>query len=386
MAMVSAVRQGSSLRAVARQFGANLSTVQLWVRRAAEERLDRVDWNDRPTGSRPSANRIGADVEDEVLNIRRELQKNSDLGEHGAEAIRRELVDRNAFRIPSVRTIGRILERRGMLDAKRRIRRPAPPPGWYLPDVARREAEIDAFDIVEDLCIQNGPRVDVLTGISLHGALPFAKPTEASVTTDVAIDGVLERWRQFGLPTYAQFDNDTRFQGAHQYPDVFGRVTRLCLSLDIIPVFTPPRETGFQASIENFNGRWQKKVWSRFHHDSVKALACHSDRFLVAFRRRYAQRIETSPIRRPFPATGVSSTPTLCGRLVYLRRTTDKGTVNFLGHEFHVDNLWVHRLVRCEVNLSAGHIRFFALRRREPTHQPLLSEISYKPISRESDV
>ena len=38
----------------------------------------------------------------------------------------------------------------------------------------------------------------------------------------------------------------------------------------------------------------------------------------------------------------------------------------------------VHRLVRAEVHLTANTIRFYALRRREPTDQPLLNEIPYE--------
>ena len=70
----------------------------------------------------------------------------------------------------------------------------------------------------------------------------------------------------------SQFDNDTRFQGPHQHRDVVSRVMRLCLSLGVTPVFAPVREHGFQNAIENLNGRWQAKVWSRFHHESLAAL------------------------------------------------------------------------------------------------------------------
>lgn len=38
---------------------------------------------------------------------------------------------------------------------------------------------------------------------------------------------------------------------------------------------------------------------------------------------------------------------------------------------------WPHRLVRAEVDLDAGVLRFFALRRRDPTHQPLLNEVPH---------
>ena len=45
--MVRAVRQGESLRTVARQFHVSLSTVHYWTERAEGKRLSRVDWQNR---------------------------------------------------------------------------------------------------------------------------------------------------------------------------------------------------------------------------------------------------------------------------------------------------------------------------------------------------
>jgi hypothetical protein len=53
----------------------------------------------------------------------------------------------------------------------------------------------------------------------------------------------------------------------------------------------------------------------------------------------------------------------------------ESGAVSVLGHQFNVDKHWVRRLVRCEVDFTLGRIRFYALRRREPTQQPLLREV-----------
>ena len=185
-----------------------------------------------------------------MLTLRRELKETSDLGEFGARAIRDALEARGLRPVPAVRTINRILDRRGALDGRRRVRRPAPPPGWYLPDVAARRAELDSFDIVEGLVIKGGPQVEVLNAISLHGGLVASWPMAASVTAKAAVEALIEHWRAVGLPGYAQFDNDTIFQGPHQHTDVVGRVMRLCLSLGVVPVFVPPREPGFQAAIE----------------------------------------------------------------------------------------------------------------------------------------
>jgi transposase len=376
--MVAAVRRGTPMREVARRFGVALATVQSWVARAGRQRLDRVDWADRPDGPRQPANRSSPELEGLVLSLRAELKGQSDLGEYGARAIRDALEARGLAPAPALSTINRILERRGALDGHRRVRRPAPPPGWYLPEVAARRAELDSFDIVEGLVIKGGVDVEVLNATSLHGGLVGSWPMGV-VTAKAAVDALVEHWRAVGLPGYAQFDNDTIFQGAHQHRDVIGRVMRTCLGLGVVPVFAPPRETGFQAAIENLNGRWQAKVWARFAHESLEGLRACSARYVAAARSRAAARIESAPPRRPFPGgweSDLQAHPR--GRLVYLRRTGEHGAVELLGRRFEVDATWPNRLVRAEVDLAAGRIRFYALRRREPNRQPLLREATYR--------
>ena len=200
----------------------------------------------------------------------------------------------------------------------------------------------------------------------------------ATITARATTQALIEHWRVVGLPAYAQFDNDTIFQGPHQHADVVGRVMRLCLSLGVVPVFAPPRETGFQAAIENFNGRGPAKVWARFEYDSLNSGPAQSGKFVAASRQRAATRIEAAPARRPFPKRwklDLQAQPR--GRIIFLRRTGAQGIVELLGHRFEVDVSWPHRLVRAEVDLDAGRIRFFALRRREPNHQPLRREVAY---------
>ena len=70
----------------------------------------------------------------------------------------------------------------------------------------------------------------------------------------------------------APFDNDTIFHGTHAHPDAVGRVSRLCLGLGVVSVFVPPREPGFQAALERYNGSWQAKVWSRFEHEDLSGV------------------------------------------------------------------------------------------------------------------
>ncbi len=272
------------MRAVARVHRVTLATVQWWLRRAGQLPRDHVDWTDHPPIPK-RRRRTQSGIEDLVLVVRRALKERSDLGEYGARAIYRELGARGHAVVPAVRTIGRILERHGVLDAGRRMRRPPPPPGWYLPDVGAGRAELESFDTVEGLTFAGGMRIEVLNVVSLHGGMPGSWP-QPLVTAKTAVEALVEHWREFGLPTYAQFDNDTVFQGSHHGQDSLGRVVRTCLQLGVTPVFAPPQESGFQAAVENFNGHWQAKVWARFHHPSLAALHECSRRYIRAYRAR----------------------------------------------------------------------------------------------------
>jgi putative transposase len=376
--MVAAVRQHQSIRAVARRFGVSTSTVLYWVERAKGQRLDRVDWEDR-SRARHHPQRTEAELEEQVLRLRRQLRQDSDLGAYGADAIQQALREQGVSDPPAVRTIHRILQRRGALDSRSRVRRPPPPRGWYLPDLAKGRAELDSFDIVEGLVIQGGPEVEILNGVSLHGGLPISWPAVAPLTAKRTVTSLVEHWREVGLPRYAQFDNDMTFQGTHRYPDALGRVIRACLSLGVTPVFVPPREMGFQAAIESYNGWWQARVWLRFHHASVADLCDRSGRHVTALRRHRQARIEAAPERRPFPAAwklDLQARPQ--GRLIYLRRADGQGGVEVLGQRWQVSENWPHRLMRVEVDLTGERLRFYTLRRREPQSQPLVLEVPYQ--------
>jgi hypothetical protein len=375
--MVTAVRRGQSLRAVAGAFGVGVATVAHWVERAKGQRLDRVDWSDR-THAPHKPRRTTTAVEDLVLTTRRELA-HGDLGAIGAEAIRNALLEGGMAEPPALRTINRILARRGALDGRKRTRRPPPPRGWYVPEVALATTELDSFDIVEGLVIKDGPQVEVLNGCSLHGGLVVSWPIASPVTATMTVASLTEHWREVGLPGYAQFDNDMIFHGTHRYPDALGRIIRLCLSLEVVPVFVPPRETGFQAMIESYNGWWQSKVWSRFQHQDLEDLQGHSRKYVAAVRKQRAARIEAAPDRRPFPANwklDLKKRPH--GQLVYLRRSNADSQVILLGQTWPLGQLWPNRLVRCDVDLDNDKIRFFSLRRKDPSCHPQILEVDYR--------
>jgi hypothetical protein len=125
--MVAAVRPGEAWRSVAARFGVSVPTVTRSVCRAQGKRLDRTSCSDQSSAPWHVHNRTGPAMAKLVLDLRQPLRDQSDLGEFGAAAIRRELACRGIPHPPSRRTIGDILERHGALDYRRRIRRPTPP-------------------------------------------------------------------------------------------------------------------------------------------------------------------------------------------------------------------------------------------------------------------
>ncbi len=384
--MVRLVRQGSSQRAVARRFHVSLHTVQRWLARAADRPLPQVDWRSRPHRARTVVNKTSTAVERKICALRQKLARQGALGFIGALTLHQALQGAaGSARIPSVRTIGRILRRHGFMDRRRRLRHAAPPAGWYLPGLAQGLVDVDAFDVVEDLGLDNFGLIQIFTSKTLWAPMAQAWPAPVASTTFI-LEVLQAYWRRYGLPQFAQFDHDVRFQGGHNHPDVIGRVMRFCLALKVVPVFAPPLEMGFQGVIENFNGLWQQKVWARFHHENLSALHQTSDRFTSAYRQHLARTRAQHPARRPFPKKFVmdwQQPPS--GLVIYLRRTDEQGRVKILGHSFAVDPLWPHRLVRCEVNLAKNQIRFYRLRRREPNDQPLIKSLPYHLPKRRFD-
>jgi hypothetical protein len=370
--IVEAVRDGASQRQVAHRFGVGRGTVQRALARAGDADLDLVTFADRSTAPHRTR-RTDPRTEARVAWVRAEL-RDGILGDHGPAAIREALLAAGDAPVPSARTIARIVERLGLLDRHRRIRRPAPPRGWYLPAVAGGQAELDEFDVIVDLRLFAHGHLDVLTGISLHGGDPDAWPGR-SVTARGTCAALEERWRRIGRPAFAQFDNDTRFLGSHGRPDILGSVPLLALGLGVTPVFAPLREMGFQAGIEGFNAYWQRRVYARAFGYGPEDVAELSGRFLAAVRAHRATRIEAAPARRPWPL--VPDRRTERGQVVFLRRATVAGDIEILGRLYPVDRAWAHRLVRAELDLDALVIRCFALRRRDPGSQPLLAERPY---------
>jgi len=148
--------------------------------------------------------------------------------------------------------------------------------------------------------------------------------------------------------------------------------------LGVTPVFAPPRETGFQASIESDNGRWQNGVWNRLHFKNLHDVQRQSDLDVEAVRCQNHERHENAPTRWQFPEGWTLDDATKPkGKVIFIRRSTDDEYVEVMGHGWHVQGAGAHKLVRADVDLTKNNILFDRIRRREPNVHELLANAEY---------
>ena len=279
-------------------------TVHYWVERAHGQRLDRVDWSDRSharTDAAPHRPRDrGPDPETCGGNWPSERP-----GASGAEAIHQALLERGltgAALGPDHRPHPRPPRgpgRHGAGSAGRPRRR-----GWYLPDVAAAgRPSWTASTSSRAWSSRTAPRSRSSTASRCTAAWSAPGRRGAPVTARPGRRGVDRALACASACPATPSSTTTRSStGTHRHPDAIGRVMRLCLSLGVVPVFVPPRETGFQAMIEGYNGRWQAKVWARFTFTTrwPKSGSSRTASWPPCVVRR-AERIEAAPAAPPLP-------------------------------------------------------------------------------------
>lgn len=169
-----------------------------------------------------------------------------------------------------------------------------------------------------------------------------------------------------GFPRYVQFDNGSVFAGAPK-PDCVGQVIRMCLQLGITPVFAPPRTHGPQNAIEGYNAKWKRGVW-RFHFDSFEEVCAQSTIYVAARNAKNAASISSAPSRRPLPLEGIPNPDETIssGKIIFLRRVDESGTVEVLQRPFLVSEDLANQTLRCEIDITHNQIKFYTLSRSSP--------------------
>ncbi len=404
---IDLLRRGARFAAAAAAVGRGQAWLAKWWVRYRRE--GRAGLRDRSRAPRRVWRRTAPQLVALVLRIRAALvahrTRRTAFAGRGADAIRWELEQRGLRRLPSRRTIERLLTRHGCTHrAPRRRRgggRPCPAPR------AQAVGDVQQTDLVGPRHLR-GPR-----GVSRFFAFHTLEYVSRAVATSYYADKsaeawcahLLRAWRALGLPRVSQLDNELGVVGGTPHGFSFSQVVRLGLLLGVHWWFIPPGEPGRNPDIESFNGLWAARVLWRHRCPDLPALRRTSARFgryyharphrqlrvathgsrcpgavLAAVRRQLRGLPQGFDLGRYRDVHGQLQLPLARGRISFVRRIGGAGTIELPGGTFRVGRclagqyvvatLYTHRR-ELVVKLDGRVVKRFPVPIREPVVAPL---------------
>jgi len=319
------------------------------------------DWF-KERSRRPAGNsrRTAEALEQQVIAVRKELDAQGLFC--GDQAILWHLEDMSARPLPSLRTVARILERRGLVcnKEKRFVSKGKKYPGL----AAALPGDVHQTDFVGPCYLKGTVRFHSLHSIDLTTARCAAQPMIDGKTG--IIEAMWAVWMRLGLPRFEQVDNEWVFFGSPAHPRGMGNLIRLCLPLGVEPVFIPIREPWRNGTVEKFNDHWEQKFFSRTPMESAEQLASESLAFEARHNSRYRYgklggktpmqsfalfgiplRLppETPPLQRPLPK------PTH-GRYHLVRFIRSDGLLDIFTEKFKMPPETQHEYVQATVDVD----------------------------------
>jgi putative transposase len=289
-------------------------------------------------------------IERAVLSVRRRRQARATpqtrYSQIGAAAIREELRTLGHTPLPSVRTVARILKRAGLTNPSLRLARPLAQSDYPGPQ-AQDSNQVHQVDVV-------GPRYlkgDKTRYYFLVCKDVFDQAVYLELVHSRRMDGVLtfltHAWQHLGLPEMVQFDNGREFCGFGQPARSLSRVIRLCLRLEVEPVFIPPGKPQHNGSVENFNGWFQPVLLKRPYRracdlrrqlrllvTTVNEQHVHPQLgYKTPAQYRQAKRLRVLPANFSIDSPKI---PICAGKVTFIRLVSAEGNINILGQRFKI--------------------------------------------------
>lgn len=267
--VASSPDHGLDVSAFCASAGVSRKTFYKWVKRAREEGLEGLADRSRRPLSIPGL--TPADVEDEVVRLRKWLEENG--SDCGATSVHSWLSANPVFssRVPSVATIHRILVRRGQVVAQprkrpkssyRRFEAPAPNEWWQIDatDWVTAAGMVRVFNIVDD-----HSRVAVRSLAVLHAG------------THEAWEAFCQGAERWGLPAGVLSDNGLCFSGKLRGFEVFFEAQ--LRDAGIRPITGRPYHPQTTGKVERFQQTLKKWLRARPMAADIVELQAQLDEF-----------------------------------------------------------------------------------------------------------
>ena len=332
--LIAAVSEGVgkvNVAQVCRERGISRQTFYKWRRRF--EALGLAGLDELARTPRTSPRRVGPDVEDAIVALRKELV---DIGaDAGPGTIQWHLGRRGQLdRVPSEATIWRVLVRRGFVvpeprkrprSAMRRFEAPAPNVLW----------QIDATKwVVGD----HGHQIEILNIVDDHSRVAIASRAVEIATCEEAWAAFSSGVAVWGLPTGLLSDNGLAFTGRLQGYEVAFEIK--LRTAGVRAITSRPYHPQTCGKVERFQQTLKRWLAARRLASDLAGLQTQLDAFVAYYNHERPHRA----IGRITPAERWTAMPPAvnlgvalpAGRRAFPVTITDRGTVRLEECEIHV--------------------------------------------------
>jgi transposase InsO family protein len=324
--------------------------------------------------------RIPFDVEQAVRMARLDLYNQGLFC--GAQAILWQLQEWDVQPLPSVRTVNRILSRKGLTHRRT---------GRYEPTGKK-------YPRLEGTSVNHVHQSDFVGPSYLRGPIRFYSLNTVDLATGrCALEPLIERdaqhtidafwaiWRRLGLPDHQQVDNEMVFYGSPAHPRGMGSLIRLCLHCGIELWFIPKGEPWRNGVVEKFNDHYGQKFLRRIEMADEKALREQA----LLFEHKHNQQYRYSKLkgRTPQEALAMSNKP-LCfptdeqaprhplpkpeyGKYHLVRFIRSDGQLDVFGEKFSVSQELFYEYIIATIDVKEQKLKLYL-------NQTQVDEIDYK--------
>ncbi len=266
--------EGAKPAEIAIELGRSRQWVTKWLARYRSEGNNGLAGRSRRPYASPS--RLGAEVRDEIITVRRLLEADRHAN-RDATAVQAEIEKRGLIgAVPSLASINRVVAAEGLTRPyRKRVRSKNPTLG--LPEVTLPGVWQQA-DWVQDRVLTGGIRFSSLQ-ITDVGSRMLSAGQHRRRTLAIATRQLTEQaWPQVSIPQAMSTDN--AFSHTTHRNNPFTLWIRALLMFGVEAIISPPHSLGFTNHVEAVNGLWQDRTIGRHHYETLEALQTDNAVFL----------------------------------------------------------------------------------------------------------
>jgi transposase len=338
------LRKGEQVAEVAQELKRSEDWVRKWSKRYRQEGY--LGLQDRSRAPKKHGRKLAAEVVEKICLARMALEAERELGCRlkyiGALAVRTRLREWQLKPLPSKASIERVLSSHKL--AKKQGKKVEEKVDY--PHIQpKHPQELVQVDIVPHY-LTGGEKLACFNAIDVVSRYPTGCAYPQQRAED-ACQFLLYVWREMGIPTYTQVDNESCFSGGHSHPHVLGMVVRLALTVGTELVFSPFYHPESNHSVERFHQDYNLHVWNDTYLEDCQAVNTQADHFFQLYRQRldHSALVDQSPTQlqgkslRPLSPTFTGSEhplPLRTGKVHFIRRVNNQGLIKVLNVEWAV--------------------------------------------------